>query len=101
MTKSEAVVMRFFVDERSGCVAVRDRKKTDPEYQGLHTYTAGVVRYWAGTEVMETCPTCRHTRFVSWTISEEALKAAQDLCKRLNDEHNNYLSAPEAQEGGK
>ena len=44
---------RYFVDERSGCVAVRDKKYTDPEYRGLHDDTRGVVKYWQGEPYQE------------------------------------------------
>lgn len=39
---------RFFVDERVGCIAVRDKFRTDPEYRGLHRDTEGVVAYRFG-----------------------------------------------------
>lgn len=39
---------RFFVDQRCGCIAVRDRLLTDPEYQGLHHDTMGVVWFEMG-----------------------------------------------------
>jgi hypothetical protein len=77
-------VMRFFVDERSGCVAVRDRTVTDPEYNGLHYDTVGVIEYWPGKQVKENCPTCGHQQVLGWVISEDDLKAAHALCDRLN-----------------
>lgn len=37
---------RYYVDNRCGCVAVCDRTKIDPTYQGLHSGTKGVVKFW-------------------------------------------------------
>lgn len=51
---------RYFVDERGGCVAVRDRTRTDPDYPGLHHDTEGVVLYRHGKVVEQSCPTCGH-----------------------------------------
>ena len=42
---------RYFVDERAGCVAVRDRDETEPDYPGLHCDTKGVVFYRHGRQV--------------------------------------------------
>lgn len=41
---------RFFVDERSGCIAVRDRQhpKYDPNYNGLHHDTPDIIYYAHG-----------------------------------------------------
>ena len=80
----DEIVRRFFVDDRSGCIAVRDRIKTDPEYTGLHEDTEGVVRYWNGKQVYEKCPTCGTMRTLGWVISEDDLREAQELCDRLN-----------------
>lgn len=77
---------RFFVDERGGCVAVRDRTETDPKYPGLHPDTRGVVDYWSGVRSTDTCPTCGHKKSDGWTVSQESLGAAHKLCARLNEE---------------
>jgi hypothetical protein len=76
--------VRYFVDERSGFIAVRDRNKTDPDYKGLYPDTEGVVRFWTGEQVQETCPTCGHKRFLGWTNSNDDLHSAQVLCDELN-----------------
>lgn len=76
--------VRYFIDERSGCVAVRDREQTDPEYRGLHKDTVGVVRYWSGEPVQQACPTCGHRISAGWEISEANRRAAQGLCETLN-----------------
>ena len=75
---------RYFVDERGGCIAVRDRDKTDPDYNGLHPDTAGVVRYWDGQRVEDKCPTCGHDRSFGWSILDGDREAARALCRELN-----------------
>jgi len=62
---------RFFVDERTGCMAVRDSINTDPEYQGLHSYTEGVVKYWSGVyEKAIPCSSCGHIEIGKDTQSD-------------------------------
>jgi hypothetical protein len=75
---------RYFIDERSGCIAVRDSDKTDVKYSGLHPDTQGVVRYWDGVQVTKTCPTCRHRINNGWKISDADKQAAVALCAELN-----------------
>jgi len=67
---------RFFVDERTGCIAVRDRSNTRPEYQGLHSDTKGVVKYWSGI----------FTESGRLLIKELDREEAHILCNRLNKE---------------
>jgi len=67
---------RFFVDERSGIVAVRDRMYTDPDYNGLHPDTEGVIKSWGGTYNRES-----H----SWDLEQWQIKEANDLCQELNN----------------
>lgn len=65
---------RYFIDERSGCIAVRDRTLTLPTEQcpGLHDYTPGVVWYrhgnWEG----------------AWRIPDAILAEAKAEAERLN-----------------
>jgi len=76
---------RYFVDDRSGCIAVRDRTLTDPDYPGLHEDTTGVVRYWHGNLAPKiVCPICHHARSNGWVISDTVKLAAQKLCDSLN-----------------
>ena len=79
---------RYFVDERGGCIAVRDRTKTDPDYQGLHADTYGVVKYWHGHMAKEACPTCGHELDAGWCVAAEASEAAKTLCAELNEGAN-------------
>lgn len=75
---------RYFIDERGGCIAVRDRENTDPEYNGLHHDTQGVVKYWHGREVHEACPECGNERPIGWAVSAAAKAEAILLCAELN-----------------
>lgn len=81
---------RYFVDERVGCIAVRDRLKTDPEYQGLHPDTEGVVRFWGlrpvpisnTTFVMGSNVTITHWRD---QLDPADIKSAHNHCDDLNE----------------
>lgn len=67
---------RYYIDERCGCIAVRDRTLDQPmeRYPGLHDYTPGVVEYWHGKWVG------------SWVIPDAFLAKAKAECERLNAE---------------
>ena len=80
---------RFFVDERAGCVAVRDWTLTDPDYQGLHRDTPGVVWYRLGGETYEPCPTCKHPRPMGWVVDPADVREAHAVCAKLNGESIN------------
>ena len=77
---------RYFVDLRSGCVAVRDRKDPnyDPDYRGLHADTPDVVQYWGGKPETHKCSLCGHERRDGWSLPVEASDAARLLCHSLN-----------------
>jgi hypothetical protein len=76
--------MRFFVDERGGCIAVRDRVNTDNNYAGLHSDTEGVVKYWHGFRKMKTCVVCKHESLDTWEINADDRFSAYELCEALN-----------------
>ena len=71
--KPIAQVERYFVDERAGCIAVRDRLNTDPDYRGLHWDTEGVVRYAHGT-----------FDEAGWIVADADRDEAHGICERLN-----------------
>jgi hypothetical protein len=77
---------RFFIDERIGCIAVRDREQSNPEDRGLEKDTPGVVKFWMGNKVNELCPTCLRVVSSSWEINEDFKKEASKLCRELNDQ---------------
>lgn len=77
---------KYFIDERVGCMAIRDREYTNPTYPGLHPDTKGVVRYYQGVKINITCPQCGHHLLDKWVIPTEVREEAVAYCKRLNDE---------------
>ena len=76
---------RYFVDIRTGCAAVRDRELTSMEDTGLHEDMAGVVRYWHGVVKTRVCKTCGHRTPDGFTLPQDAIDAANKLCKELNE----------------
>lgn len=84
--RKDANMGRFFVDERVGCIAVRDRENTDMDYPGLHADTEGVVKYWHGVLVPgEICSKCSHKRDSKLMVTLESRQEAEALCERLNN----------------
>lgn len=76
---------RYFVDDRCGCVAVRDRLNTDPEYQGLHSDTPGVVKFWMKKfrEEARVCHHCGHVTTAKFDTFAE-FEAARQYAIKLN-----------------
>ena len=64
---------QYYVDERIRCVAVRNRPKDDPDYNGLWPDTPGVVEFWMGAHESQ-----------GWTLLPGQLEAAQALCDQYN-----------------
>lgn len=66
---------RYFIDARVGCIAVRDRLNTDPDYPGLHSDTDGVAWY-------------KHGRRdgALWGVAPEHAEEAKVVCDRMNAE---------------
>lgn len=77
---------RYFVDERGGCIAVRDRQHVeyDPDYQGLHPDTPSVVFYRGGQQVQHRCETCKQITHTTWMMRPDDVVAAHAECERLN-----------------
>jgi len=65
---------RYFVDSRIGCVAIRDRTKTDPDYQGLHEDTQGVVWYRHGICMSKN----------GWEVGPDIERLAHLECNEMN-----------------
>ena len=74
---------RYFVDIRVGCVAVRDRTKSDQEYYGLHSDTPGVVKYWNGVLITKICSECGN-KTSYYGVTDESVNEAEALCDQLN-----------------
>ena len=81
---------RYFVDERAGIVAVRDRLYTDPDYRGLHADTDGVIQAWYGVPYCQT-----DDRMTYWTLDENDLVDAVSLCNMLNRGRTTYTPSSE------
>jgi hypothetical protein len=64
---------RYYVDQRVGCIAVRDSMKNYGS-PGLHTYTYDVVKYWYG----------RKDASGEWEVPWRFIKRAHRLSHRLN-----------------
>jgi len=73
---------RYFVDQRGGCIAVRDRehKDHDPDYNGLHPDTGGVVKYWSGFQREEN----KSKGYPHWDVKSSDVEDAITLCQELN-----------------
>jgi hypothetical protein len=76
---------RYFVDERSGCIAVRDRQNTDPDNNGLHSDTQGVIKYWDGESKIDVCSTCGNKNFHGYFVADDIKQEAYSLCDSLNN----------------
>lgn len=74
---------QFFVDERVGCIAVRDRQINN-DSPGLWEDDLGVVGFWQGVFTTKRCPTCGNNLVGSWSVSEEVRRKATELCDQLN-----------------
>jgi len=72
---SSGVMPRFFVDERVGCIAIRDTQhpEFDVEYQGLDCELPDVVKFEIGTLINN-----------EWVVSEEIIENFKSECASLN-----------------
>jgi len=78
---------RYYVDQRIGCIAVRDQTLDDPEYKCLEPDGIGVIKYWHGEFVDgEVCETCHRSFGKVWRVKSEDIVAANELCNELNKE---------------
>ena len=85
---------RFFVDQRVGIIAVRDRAQTEPDYQGLHSDTKGVV--WSANGKLRDgpqCPTCKRSHGQEWFIPDAVIEEASQKCRELNQQHAEAAAA--------
>ncbi len=82
--------LRFFVDHRVGCIAVRDRTLMDPDEQGCGPDKPDVVHFWMGVWVKSKLPLANNSTH-EWSVPEEAVKAAHQACSRLNHAGHNQL----------
>jgi hypothetical protein len=66
---------RYRVDQRVGCIAIRDCNNTNPDDQGLHPDTQGVVWFRSGTK----------SGSMVWEISSDTVRLAELECEKLNE----------------
>ena len=73
------VMPRFFVDERAGCIAIRDRQHPDfdKDHQGLDADLPDVVAFEMGKQV-------KFGGFISWDLEPKIIKAFKNRCDILN-----------------
>ena len=68
--------MRFYIDERVGCIAVREHvDNNEPESQGLHEDYPDVMAYWMGE---------KEEGASRWRILDWQIEKATRLCDELN-----------------
>ena len=70
---------RFYVDERVGCIAVRDRTKDDKWCSGLSKQMDGVKAFWTGVSSKD-----EKGNFKQWDVLDWQRKEANELCDLLN-----------------
>ena len=68
--------MRFYIDERGGCIAVRDKTK-DCDSQGLHEDMDGVIAMWMGFKALD------DNGMTCWETHDWQKEKAKDLCNLL------------------
>jgi hypothetical protein len=69
------VMPRFFLDERVGCIAIRDSHHPDfdVEHQGLDSELPDVVEFQMGKLVNN-----------EWVVSEDVTNSFKEKCRLLN-----------------
>ena len=66
--------LRYYVDKRAGCVAVRDRENTDADDNGPNPHQRGVMFFRLGS----------YTQDTGWVLSGVDITNAENECARLN-----------------
>jgi hypothetical protein len=84
-SRKTGVMPRFFVDERNGCIAIRDRQHPDfdVEHKGLDADLPDVVDFKMGEKI-------KFSKFVTWDLSPEVIENFKYKCNLLNK--NNFLN---------
>jgi hypothetical protein len=86
--------MRYWVDVRVGCCAIRDSRISGDELDViLNPNLPSVIYFWAGsTKVVKT----EHGEYLTPThcqVPEEELLYARKLCEELNEQDKNHRMA--------
>jgi len=69
--------LRFYVDERVGCIAVMDSNMVDFKCPGLHSDTKGLIKRWDGIF---------NNKNGWWEVPDNIRQKAVELCELLNKE---------------
>lgn len=72
------VMPRFFVDERNGCVAIRDRTLNDPDDNGCDADKIDVVKFAMGDKIDT-------GKFITWDIDPKIVQEFRIECALLNE----------------
>ena len=74
------VMPRFFVDERNGCIAIRDRQHPDfdIDHQGLDADLPDVVDFKMGEQI-------KFSNFITWDLAPEIISDFNSRCASLNE----------------
>ena len=75
--------MRYIVDDRCGCVAVRDTSLIDPEQPGLHGDEEDCIQFWAKGRRKTQCEHCLHVS--EEYIADDHVEEAKALAEKLNN----------------
>jgi hypothetical protein len=75
----DSVSPRFIVDERNGCIGIRDSEHPKfEEINGLNQDMPDVVAFEMGTQI-------NTGNFVTWDLSPEIIEEFKDRCAFLNE----------------
>ncbi len=69
--------VRFFVDERNGCVAIRDRELIDLNDNGCDADKIDVVKFVMGDRIDK-------GKFITWNIDSKIVQKVRIECALLN-----------------
>jgi hypothetical protein len=73
-----SVMPRFFVDERNGCVAIRDNELHDPDDNGCDADKIDVVKFAMGEEIDT-------GKLITWAIDPKIVTEFRIECALLNE----------------
>lgn len=69
---------QFYIDERGGCIAVREKIDQDIS-NGCHADLPDVVAFWQGTNSFD------ENGMVKWSVADWQREKAASLCAKLNE----------------
>jgi hypothetical protein len=78
LNKEKQDMPRFFVDERNGCVAIRDRTLKDPDDNGCDADKIDVVKFATGNKTGT-------GKFITWNVAPRIISEFRIECALLNE----------------